>query len=327
MLSYIAKRLVIMIPTLIGISIVAFLLITLPPGNYLDTYMAELRRSGAEVDMARIKSLEIRYGVNDPVYVQYWKWAKGFVKGDMGMSFRLRRPVVDLVKERLGWTLIISTCTLIFTWVTAIPIGIYSAVRQYSLFDYIFTAISFIGQSIPSFLLALVLMFLGISLFNVEVGGLMSSQYLGASMSWDKFVDILKHIWVPILVVGTGGMAGLGRVMRGQMLEEMGKHYVKTARSKGISERRVVIKHAARIALNPLLSTAGWILPTLVSGETIVGIVLGLPTLGALLFDALRGQDMYLAGSIIMILSSLVVVGTLISDLLLVLADPRIRFE
>ncbi len=327
MLSFLLRRLLVIIPTLIGISIVSFIVITLPPGSYLDTYMAELHRAGGEIDQSRLAAIEQRYGLSQPVHVQYWKWATGFVRGDFGTSFRTNRPVRMLVMERLPVTLLITFLTFIFQWLVAIPVGIYSAVRQYSFLDYVFTVFGFIGLAVPNFLLALVFMFVGITYFNAEVGGLFSIQYLGEPMTWAKFLDGASRIWIPIVVVGTGGMAGLIRIMRGQMLEEMGKQYVKTARSKGISETRVVFSHAARLAFNPLLSTAGWILPALVSGETISGIVLGLPTLGPLLFDALRSQDMYLAGSIVMILSILVVIGTLISDILLAVTDPRIRFD
>ncbi|AGB41667.1 ABC-type dipeptide/oligopeptide/nickel transport system, permease component [Halobacteroides halobius DSM 5150] len=327
MLNYIIRRCITIIPLLIAISIVSFLVIKLPPGSYLETYVAEMERVGGEVTDARISALKKRYGLGQPAYKQYFKWISGFPRGDFGMSFKQEVPVTQIIKERIGYTVLISLGTILFTWSLAIPIGIYAAVRQYSVFDYIFTFVGFIGLSIPNFLLALLLMFIGVKYFNTDLSGLFSMEYMGAPWSFGKFIDLLKHIWLPIVVVGTGGMAGLIRVMRGQMLDELRKAYVQTARAKGLSELVVIVKHVTRIAVNPIVSTIGWMLPRIISGATIAGIVLGLPTVGPKLLDALKSQDMYLAGTIIMMQSSLVVIGTLISDILLAIVDPRIRYE
>lgn len=327
MLNYIMRRITLMIPLLILISIVAFIVIKLPPGSYLETYLSELRRTGGEIEQSRAEAIKQRYGLDDPGYVQYFKWVSGFYKGDFGISFREDKPVLLIINERIGFTILISVLTLLFTWLLSIPIGIYSALKQYSPADYLATVIGFIGVSIPNFLLALFIMFFSIKYFGTDVGGLFSMKYMGEPWSWAKFVDMLGHIWVPIVVVGTGGMAGLIRVMRGQMLDELRKPYVHTARVKGLSEAKVILKHVVRIAVNPIISTAGWILPEIVSGATIAGIVLGLPTVGPKLYEALHSQDMYLAGTIVMMQSALVIIGTLISDILLALVDPRIRYE
>ncbi len=316
-----------MIPILIVISIVAFIIIKLPPGDYLTHYIQQLRISGQEVGEARIASLEKRYGLSQPGYIQYFKWVTGIFHGDFGISFQWNKPVSVLIKERIGYTVLIALFTIIFQWGMAIPIGIFSALRQYSLTDYVFTFIGFIGLSIPNFLLALVLMFIGLKYFNVNVSGLMSSEYMGQPMNWEKMYDIFKHLWVPVIVVGTAGTAGLIRVMRGQMLDELGREYVQTARSKGLSEWTVIMKHTVRIAVNPIISTVGWVLPQIISGATIVGVVLTLPTLGPLLLSALSTQDMYLAGSILLMQSVLIIIGTLLSDILLAIVDPRIRYE
>ncbi len=327
MLNYIIRRCLTIIPLLIAISIVSFILIKIPPGSYLETYMSELKRVGGDVTDSRVEAVKQRYGLGQPAYVQYFKWVSGFIYGDFGMSFKDEEPVIKIIQERIGYSILISLGTILFTWSLAIPIGIYSAVRQYSVFDYIFTFIGFIGLSIPNFLLALVLMFVGVRYFNTDFSGLFSMQYMGEPWSVGKVIDLLQHIWLPIIVVGTAGMAGLIRVMRGQMLDELRKAYVQTARAKGLSEFMVIFKHVTRIALNPLVSTIGWMLPRIVSGSVIAGIVLGLPTIGPKLLEALKSQDMYLAGTIVMMLSSLTVIGTLISDILLAIVDPRIRYK
>jgi len=315
------------IPLLIAISIVTFIVIKLPPGSYLETYIAEQQRLGGEVTQDRVEAIKQRYGLGQPTYVQYFKWISGFPRGDFGMSFKAQQPVAKIIKERIGFTILLSLATVLFTWSLAVPIGIYSAVRQYSVFDYVFTFIGFIGVAIPNFLLALFLMFIGVKFFGADLSGLFSMEYMGEPWSFGKFIDMLKHLWVPVVVVGTGGMAGLIRIMRGQMLDELRKAYVQTARAKGLSEYIVIVKHVARIAINPFVSTIGWMLPGLISGGTLAGIVLGLPTLGPKLLDALKTQDMYLAGTIMMLLSSLTIIGTLISDILLAIVDPRIRYE
>ncbi|PRX20684.1 peptide/nickel transport system permease protein [Orenia metallireducens] len=327
MLNYIIRRCLMAIPLLIAISIVTFIVIKLPPGSYLETYIAEQQRLGGEVTQDRVEAIKQRYGLGQPTYVQYFKWISGFPRGDFGMSFKAQQPVAKIIKERIGFTILLSLATVLFTWSLAVPIGIYSAVRQYSVFDYVFTFIGFIGVAIPNFLLALFLMFIGVKFFGADLSGLFSMEYMGEPWSFGKFIDMLKHLWVPVVVVGTGGMAGLIRIMRGQMLDELRKAYVQTARAKGLSEYIVIVKHVARIAINPFVSTIGWMLPGLISGGTLAGIVLGLPTLGPKLLDALKTQDMYLAGTIMMLLSSLTIIGTLISDILLAIVDPRIRYE
>lgn len=328
MLAYIIRRLLYMIPTLFAISLVSFLIIQLPPGDYLNTLVAELAAQGDQVDRARLVALEERYGLNQPVYVQYWKWITGILlRGDFGQSFEWNRPVSTLIWGRLGLTFLLSLSTLLFIWLVAFPIGIYSAVRKYSIGDYTATFLGFIGLAIPNFLLALVLMYVSFKFFNQSVGGLFSPQYIEAPWSWGKVVDLLAHIWVPMVVLGTAGTAGLIRIMRANLLDELHKPYVETARAKGVSESKLLLKYPVRVALNPFVSTVGWVLPELVSGAAIVSIVLSLPTTGPLLLRALQSQDMYLAGSFIMMLSVLTVVGTLLSDLLLAWLDPRIRYR
>jgi len=312
---------------IVFITIVSFLIITLPPGSYIDTYLASLQRMGGQVEQERAEAIKARYGLDDPVYVQYWNWVRGFPYGRLGMVFSEDRPVIDVIAERLPYTVLISSLTLLFTWIFAIPIGIYSAVKQYSAGDYLFTFFGFLGVSIPNFLLALVIMFMGLRYFGVNLSGLMPARYMGEPWNLEKIMQVAQRIWVPIIVVGTAGMAGLIRVMRGEMLDQLRQPYIQMARSKGVSEIKVIIKYAARIAINPLISTIGWLLPQLISGGMIAGIVLGLPTLGPKLYDALMIQDMYLAGSIIMISIILVLVGTLLSDILLAIVDPRIRYD
>jgi len=325
--NYIIRRTLIMIPMIVFITIVSFLIITLPPGSYIDTYLASLQRMGGQVEQERAEAIKARYGLDDPVYVQYWNWVRGFPYGRLGMVFSEDRPVIDVIAERLPYTVLISSLTLLFTWIFAIPIGIYSAVKQYSAGDYLFTFFGFLGVSIPNFLLALVIMFMGLRYFGVNLSGLMPARYMGEPWNLEKIMQVAQRIWVPIIVVGTAGMAGLIRVMRGEMLDQLRQPYIQMARSKGVSEIKVIIKYAARIAINPLISTIGWLLPQLISGGMIAGIVLGLPTLGPKLYDALMIQDMYLAGSIIMISIILVLVGTLLSDILLAIVDPRIRYD
>ncbi|MBN1874529.1 MAG: ABC transporter permease [Anaerolineae bacterium] len=326
MLAYIGRRLLMMIPTLFAVSLVSFIIIQLPPGDFLTTYVATLAAEGETVDADVIARLEARYGLNQPVYVQYYKWITNILfKGDFGYSWDWGRPVSDLIGQRLVLTFVLSLSTMLFIWAVAFPVGIYSAVRQYSAGDYFFTFISFLGRSTPNFLLALVLMWIAFSYFDMSVGGLFSSELEEAPWSWTKIKDLLAHIWIPMVVLGTDGTAGLIRIMRANLLDELHKPYVLTARSKGLSEGKLLLKYPVRAALNPFVSTLGWQLPGLVSGSSIIAIVLNLPTTGPLLLKALRAQDMYLAGSFIFILSTLTVIGTLISDLLLAWLDPRIK--
>jgi len=327
MLTYIGQRLLQLIPLLIAISIISFALIQLPPGDYLTTYINQLELSGTEVSEGTVISLKQQYGLDKPMYVQYFIWIKNIVlHGDSGRSFTWNEPVADVIGERLGLTIIISIMTLIFTWIIAIPIGIYSAVRQYSFLDYVFTLIGFIGLALPNFLIALVVIYTVFVNTGIAITGLFSPEYASAPWSVAKLLDMLQRIWVPILIIGTAGTAGLIRVMRGMLLDELQKQYVITARAKGLKEGKLLFKYPVRMAINPLISTIGWTLPAIISGEAIVSIVLNLPTTGPMLLDALMTQDMYLAGSFIFILSVLTVIGTLISDILLAWIDPRIRF-
>jgi peptide/nickel transport system permease protein len=323
--EFIIRRIILMIPTVFVISIIAFIIIQLPPGDYLTSYVATLESSGQIVDQAEIDALRERYGLGDPVYVQYWKWITGVVQGDFGQSLQWNRPVSELIGERLLLTVILSFSSLLLIWAIAFPVGIYSAVRQYSPGDYVFTFLSFVGLGIPNFLLALVLMWYAYTQFGTTVGGLFSNEYAGQPWSWAKFVNLLEHLWIPTLVLSLGGVAGLIRIMRANLLDELHRPYVITARAKGASERGLILKYPVRVALNPFVSTVGWILPGIVSGSIIISVVLNLPTTGPLLLTSLQSQDMYLAGAIILLLSVLTVLGTFISDLLLAWLDPRIR--
>jgi len=316
-----------MIVILLAISVAAFIIIQLPPGDTVTSYIAEFEAMGTRVGDTMAIALRKQYGLDLPMYLQYFKWMRGILHGDFGISFQWQRPASELIGERLPLTVIISIFSLVFTYLMAIPIGIYSATHQYSISDYTFTVIGFIGLATPNFLLALILMFLSYKYFGLSIGGLFSSRYLMASWSIDRFVDMLRHLPVPIVVIGTAGTAWLIRVMRGCLLDELRKQYVITARAKGVAERTLLFKYPVRLAINPIISTIGWTLPAIVSGETIVAIVLGLPTMGPLLFDALLSQDTYLAANSIMLLTFLTVIGTFISDLLLAWMDPRIRYE
>lgn len=327
MLQFIAKRILSTLLTLLAVAITSFILIQLPPGDFLTSYIAQLESSGTQMDEAEIASLRQRYGLDDPVYVQFAKWFGNVLQGDFGVSFQFNRPVSDLIWDRLGYTFIISFSTLMFTWIVALPIGVYSATHQYSFGDYFATLVGFIGRGIPDFMLALILMWIGLTVFGVSAGGLFSLEYRNAPWSWAKLADFISHLWVPIIILGTSNTAGLIRIMRNNLLDELHKPYVETARSKGLSEYRLLWKYPVRLALNPFVSTVGWSLPTLISGDTIVAVVLGLPTTGPLLLGALLSQDMYLAGSFVLILSAFTVVGTFISDVLLAVLDPRIRFD
>jgi peptide/nickel transport system permease protein len=309
------------------ISVTSFIIIQLPPGDWLSAYVMSLRVQGAQINEATIEGLKRQYGLDQPPVQQYLTWMTGVFRGDFGFSFSYRRPVADLIAERLPVTLLISLLTIAVSYAIAIPIGILSATKQYSFIDYLATFIGFIGLSIPSFLVALLLMFFAYRFFGLSVGGLSSPEYIGEPMSWGKFLDILAHLPVPILVIGLSGTAPLIRILRGSLLDELKKPYVETARAKGVSERGLLLRYPVRLALNPIISTAGWLIPAVFSGQIIVSIVLGIPDMGPLLYDALKSQDTYLAGSIILILSALTVLGTFISDILLALSDPRIQIE
>ncbi|KKB11459.1 ABC transporter permease [Devosia geojensis] len=324
---YVVKRLIYMVPTLFGMSIIAFLIIQLPPGDYLTSMISRMTESGENVDPAQVARLREVYGLADPVWLQYWKWISGILlRGDFGYSFEWNRPVADLIWERMGSTLALSVASLLFVWAVALPIGIYSAMRRHSLGDHVFTFIGFIGFAIPNFILALTLMYVAYRYLGMSVGGLQSPEFIDQPWSWAKFVDLLAHLWIPIIVIGTAGTAALIRILRANLTDELNKPYVITAKAKGLPEYRAVIKYPVRIALNPFVSAIGWVLPELISGVTITAIVLNLPTAGPLLLRALVSQDMYLAGSFILLMGVLTLIGMLVSDLLLALLDPRIRF-
>ncbi|MGR6468897.1 ABC transporter permease [Rhizobium sp. PAMB 3182] len=324
---YILKRLLWMIPFLFAVSVVSFLLIQAPPGDYLTTYIAKLAESNEVLDQSAIDNLRQRFGLDQPIYVQYFKWIGNLLHGDFGMSFEWRQPVSELIWERMALTLILSLATLLFSWAISLPIGIYSAVRKYSIGDYVASTLGFLGLATPNFLLALVLMYIGVVYFGSDVGGLFSNEYVNAPWSWGRFIDLLKHLWLPVVVLGTGATASLIRIMRANLLDELNRPYVDTARAKGMSEFWLIMKYPVRVALNPFVSTIGWVLPNLVSGAVVTAIVLSLPTAGPLMLQALLSQDMYLAGAFVLLLSSLTVVGMLISDILLVLLDPRVKYE
>jgi peptide/nickel transport system permease protein len=327
MLRYVVRRLLYMVPTIFLISLVAFLIISLPPGDYLTTLITQMRAQGGEIDQGRIAALELRYGLDSPIYVQYLKWMQGILVGDFGESFQLNRPVTEVLAQRLPLTVAIALCTLVFTWIIALPVGLYSAVRQYKVGDYLATTIGFLGLAVPNFLIALVLMYLGYKFFGMSVGGLFSPDYVDARWNIGKILDLLSHLWVPVVVLGMAGTAGLIRILRANLLDELRKPYVIAARARGIPERKVILKYPLRVALNPFISTIGWVLPALVSGEVIVAQVLSLPTTGPVLLSSLLSQDMYLAGSIIFVVSVLTVIGTLLSDFALAWLDPRIRLR
>lgn len=328
MFRYIVRRLVQMIPILFLISIVSFIIIQLPPGDYLDTMVARMREMGDEVNMQLMQALEERYGLNEPVHVQYGQWIWGIVsRGDFGFSFEWNRPVATMIGERLALSITVSVAALMFSWIVAFPIAVYTAVHKHSVADYSLTFLGFLGLSIPNFLLALVLMYVSSRVFGFSVGGLFSPEYAMAPWSLAKVGDLLTHIWVPMVVVGTAGTAGLIRILRNNLLDELNKPYVVAARSKGVKPVKLLFKYPVRLALIPFVSTVGWTLPAMVSGEAITAQVLSLPTAGPLMLSALQSQDMYLAGSFLLLLASLTMIGTLISDVLLVVLDPRIRFE
>jgi peptide/nickel transport system permease protein len=327
MLNFIARRLVYMVITLFFISIVSFILIELPPGSYLDAEINRLRQMGGDLPQEQIRALEIRYGVNDPVYLKYWKWFSGVLRGDFGESFEFKTPVGSLIWGRLGFSVLLSFSSLLFSWLVSIPLGVYSATHRYTIPDYLITVLQFAGVAIPQFLLALVLLVFANRVLGMDVGGLFSPQYADAPWSWAKFVDFLKHVWVPIVVLAAGSTAWLTRVMRANLLDVLNMQYIQTARAKGLKENIVIWKHAVRNSLHPLIMAAGGILPALISGEVIASIVLNLPTTGPLFINALLKQDMYLAITFLMFLSLMLVIGNLLADLALAWVDPRIRLE
>ncbi len=327
MLAYIGRRAILAIFTVWAISVLSFAIIQLPPGDYVTSYIAQMASMGSVVSDEEAQNLRIQYGLGQPIYVQYFKWMKLVVQGNFGMSMEWRRPVTEVIGDRLWLTVVVSVAALLLTWVLALPIGIFSAVRQYSVGDYVATFIGFIGLAVPNFLLALVILYFGFILFNANIGGLFTPELQDAPWSAAKVWDLLKHLPVPAVILGLAGTAQQTRIMRANLLDELRKSYVVTARSKGLPESTVILKYPVRVALNPFASTIGYTLPYIVSGSIIVSIVLGLPTVGPLLLKALIAQDMFLAGTIVLLLGVMTVIGTLISDILLVWIDPRIRIE
>jgi peptide/nickel transport system permease protein len=327
MLGYLVHRILIMIPTLIAISVVIFTIINLPPGDYFSTYIAELQSSGEAADLAKIHFLQVQYGFDRPLWEQYLYWVAGLLQGDMGYSFAYNLPVKDVVGDRLLMTFIVSFATIIFTYVVAFPIGGYSATHQYSWSDHALTLLGFLGLAIPSFLLALVLLYLANVYLGISIGGLMDPQFVDQPWTWQKVLSVLAHIWIPVIVIGTAGTASMIRRLRANLLDELQKQYVVTARAKGLPPIRTLLKYPLRMALNPFISDIGSLLPHVISGAAIVSVVMSLPTTGPMLLEALRSQDMYLAGSFLMFMSFLTVIGVFISDLALAMLDPRIRLQ
>jgi peptide/nickel transport system permease protein len=326
--GFVARRVLLMVPTVIAISVMTFTIMSLAPGDFLTSLVAGMASQGESVSQASIEALRQRYGLGEPAYVQYLKWVSGILsRGDFGQSFEWNQPVANLIWDRMGFTILLSLGTLTFTWVFALLVGIYSAVRRYSIGDYVLSFLAFVGLAVPGFLIALVLLYVTAHYFNQSVGGLFSPQYVEAPWSTGKVADLLQHLWIPIVIIGLSQTASLVRIMRANLLDELHKPYVVTARAKGLAEHRLLLKYPVRMAVNPFVSTVGWSLPALVSGEAVVAIVLSLPTTGPLLVRALQSKDMYLAGSFILLLSTLTVIGTLVSDIMLAWLDPRIRYQ
>lgn len=327
MIGYIIRRIITMIPTLLVISMLVFVIIQLPPGDYLESHIAELQSQGESVDEQKIEFLRAQYGLDQPMPLQYWHWLTGMLQGDFGYSFEYDLPVNEVVGDRLVLTVVISIATILFTWMIAFPIGIYSATHQYSWGDYGLSFLGFLGLATPNFLLALVMLYFANVYFGTSIGGLMDAEYIDAPWSRDKVISILEHLWIPVIVIGTSGTAAMIRRIRANLLDELQKQYVITGRAKGLSEGKLLIKYPLRVAMNFFVADIGNLLPTVISGAEIVAVVLSLPTTGPILLSALQSQDMYLAGSFLMFLAVLTVVGVLVSDIALALLDPRIRLQ
>ncbi|MDH3377116.1 MAG: ABC transporter permease [Gammaproteobacteria bacterium] len=327
MLGYVVRRVLLMVPTVLAISAIVFVIIQLPPGDYLESHIAELRSQGESVDLEKIEFLRSRYGLDKPVYEQYFFWVLGMFQGNFGFSFEYDLPVTEVVGDRMFLTIIISTVTILFTWIIAFPIGVYSATHQYSWGDYGLTLLGFIGLATPNFLLALVMLYLANVYFDTSIGGLMEPAYIDQPWSWGKVVSVLEHLWIPVIVIGTSGTAGMIRRLRANLLDELQKQYVITGRAKGLPRLKLLTKYPLRMSLNFFIADIGSILPSVISGAEITAVVLSLPTTGPMLLGALQSQDMYLAGSFLMFLASLTVVGVLVSDLCLAMLDPRIRLQ
>jgi peptide/nickel transport system permease protein len=324
---YILKRLAVVPLMLFLFSVIAFALIQAPPGDFLTSYIAELAQGGSSLDQAQIEALRSQYGLDQPVYRQYFLWVGSLLKGDLGISLEWRRSNAELIGERLLLTLALTLFSLIFTWIVAIPIGIISATKQYSVADYVFTVLNYIGLATPNFMLALVLMWVAFDRFGLSVTGLFSPEFAQVPWSWARVGDLMSHIWLPMIILGVAGTAQIARVVRANLLDELSKPYTEMARAKGLPEWRLVLKYPTRVAIAPVVSTLGWYFPQLLSGGLVVSVVMSLPTIGPLLLRALVGQDMYLAGTIILIFCVLTVIGTLVSDILLAVLDPRIRMD
>lgn len=327
MISYLIRRLLYAVLAVWAVSIVSFFIINLPPGDYVTSYIARLTIEGSMVRLEEVENLRAFYGLDQPIYVQYLKWMNQIRGGNLGFSFEFNAPVNDVIGERLLLTMLLAVATVIFVWLVAIPVGIFSAVRQYSVWDHTFTFFGFIGLAVPDFMLALIMMYSAFVLFSFSVGGLFSPEYVTASWSVGRVWDLARHMVIPVIILGTSGTASLIRITRANLLDELRKPYVTTARAKGKSEWKLILKYPVRMALNPAISLTAYILPFLVSGSIVVSVVLGLPTVGPILLKALVAQDMFLAGAIILLIGVMTVVGTFLSDLLLVWADPRVRFE
>jgi len=327
LLEFVIRRTLIFFPMLALMSVVAFAIIQAPPGDFLSDYVAALQEQGEFIDEGEYEALRIQFGLGKPIYVQYAKWVWGIMHWDLGRSLDWKKPVAEMINQRLLMTLILGLFTVVFTWSMAVPIGIISAVKQYSFIDYFFTFLSYFGVGTPNFLLALLIMWSAFAYLDLRITGLFSPDYIDADWSVGRVVDMLKHIWVPMLILGTDGTARFTRIVRANLLDEMSKPYVETARSKGLPEWKVILKYPTRIAMNPFISTVGWSLPQLFSGSLIVATVMSLPTIGPLLLQSLLAQDMFMAGSIILILTALTLIGTLVSDILLAVTDPRIRMS
>ncbi len=325
MLEFIIRRILWTIPILFLVSLLAFAIMQAPPGDFVTSLSAALTERGEAVDLAQLEALRERFGLDQPFLVQYWKWISGVLVADFGVSFEWRQPVVELIGERMGLSIILALATILFTWAIALPIGIYSAVKKYTIGDYVVTTIGFIGLATPNFLLALILMYVGVVHLGNDVTGLFSPEFRNAPWSFARFMDLLAHLWIPVVILGTSSSASIIRILRANLLDELPKPYVTTARAKGLSEFKVLITYPVRVALSPFISTIGWMFPQIISGSVIVSIVLSLPTAGPLLLSSLKAQDMYLAGSFVLLLSVLSVLGMLVSDILLAVVDPRIR--
>jgi peptide/nickel transport system permease protein len=325
MLSYLARRGALGVLTIWVVSVLSFVIIELPPGDFVSTYIARLESQGTAISQDEAAVMRATYGLDQPMPVRYVKWIEQVLRGNFGQSLDYGQPVANIIGDRLALTIVVTVAAILFTWVVALPIGIYSAVRQYSIADYFFTFVGFLGLAVPSFLLALVLMYIGVVVLHAPVGGFFSPEFVDTPWTWAKVWDLLKHLPLPAIVLGFAGTAQLIRIMRANLLDELGKPYVVTARAKGLSEWRAILKYPVRVALNPFASTIGFLFPQIVSGSIIVSLVLSLPTVGPVLLNALLGQDMFLAGTIVLMIGALTVVGMLVSDLILVWLDPRVR--